>query len=181
MARKQPGRGTKISPPPTDARHHPNTFHGQPKIPHATPGYEGVVYCGTCHAIWYHKHWTLDEARYKALSLDPAIKAVTCPGCEAVERGEYDGEVTLRSPLIPRNEESVLGLIYNTERHIRSHNPIARIASLKVEGDTIHVLTISTFLAERIGKELKKAYDGQLELNHPEREEFIRVTWYREG
>jgi hypothetical protein len=152
----------------------------RPDEPHVEGGPTGIVYCGGCHAIWDNKHWTLDEVRYQALASDPAIQAVQCPGCEKVERQEYDGEVTLTSPLIPRNEEAVLGLIYNTERHIRSHNPIARIASLTISGDTIHVLTVSSFLAERIGKELQKAYDGQLKLSHAERAEFIRVTWIRE-
>lgn len=172
--------GFKHSQSPSEARKQHYMTRNRPDEPHAEGGYKGVVYCATCHAIWDNKHWTLDEPRYQALAIDPAIQAVTCPGCERVERQEYDGEVTLTSPLIPLNEEAVLGLIYNTERHVRANNPIARIASLTISGDTIRVLTITPFLAERIGKELQKAYDGQLKLSHPERAEFIRVTWIRE-
>jgi hypothetical protein len=178
MAPDKPG--FKHQQAPSDARKQPYMVRSRPDTPHAEGGYKGVVYCAGCHAIWDNKHWTLDEHRFRALAADPAIKAVQCPGCERAARQEFDGEVTLTSPLITRNEEAVLGLIYNTERHFRSHNPIARIASLTLEGDTIRILTITPFLAERIGKELQKAYDGQLKLSHPQREEFIRVTWIRD-
>ncbi|MDB5096461.1 MAG: uncharacterized protein JWM80_882 [Cyanobacteria bacterium RYN_339] len=172
--------GAKREQPKIEPRVEPYTAHFGRQSTHNEHTHKGVVYCAGCHAIGEHKRWALDENRYKALAMDPAIQTVQCPGCERAARQEYDGEVTLTSPLIPRNEEAVLGLIYNTERHIRENNPIARIASLTLEGDTIRILTITPFLAERIGKELHKAYDGTLKLSHPEREEFVRVTWIRE-
>lgn len=181
MARDRVTRVTKVTQSPSDARHHRNTFRDRPDLPHEVePHPPGYAVCTGCHAIWEHKHWTLDEERYRRLVDQADMTHVQCPGCMRVERQEYDGEVTLKSPLIPKNEEAVLGLIYNTERHIRAHNPIARIAQLTIEGDTIHVLTITPFLAERIGKELNKAYGGEVNFSHPERQEFIRVTWYRE-
>lgn len=165
---------------PSEARVRPDRRISYESAPHAEGGYEGTVVCERCHAIWNRKHWHLDEKEYQQLRDDQEVGKVVCPGCEKVERQEYDGHVVLQSPLIPANLEAITGLIYNTEAHIREHNPIARIASLKVEGDTIEVLTISPFLAERIGKELRKAYDGQLEIKHPHRQPFIQVMWFRE-
>lgn len=136
--------------------------------------------CTRCHAIWDRKHWHLNEEEYKSLRQDKSVSQVVCPACVKIERQEFDGQVTLKSPLIPKNEEAIIGLIYNTEAHIREHNPLARIASLTVRGDTIEVLTITPFLAERIGKELRKAYQGTVEFKHPLRQNFVRVSWYRE-
>ena len=171
---------TKVTQSPSDARHHPNTFRGQPDIPHHAPaGAPGIAVCTGCQAIWDHKHWVLDLPRYKRLVLDKATPHVKCEGCERAERQEYDGEVELTSPLLPPNRQAVRRLIENTEAHIRRHNPIARIASLTEEGDTIRVLTISCFLAERIGKELEKAYGGKLDLQRLDREDFVRVRWSR--
>lgn len=172
--------GTKLTSPPNEARTVPYDREFPANVPHAHGGYTGTVVCARCHAIWDHKHWHLNEDEYSRLRQDETIEKVVCPGCEKVERGEYDGQVTLRSSLIPENEQAIMGLIHNTEEHIREHNPLARIASLQRKGDTIEVLTISPFLAERIGKELRKAYHGQLEINHSERAEFVRVTWIRE-
>jgi hypothetical protein len=140
----------------------------------------GHAVCTQCHAIWDKKHWHLDEAEYRRLRNENVVEQVVCPACVKIEREEFDGHVVLKSPLIPKNEEAIVGLIYNTEQHIREHNPLARIASLTVRGDTIEVLTITPFLAERIGKELRKAYHGELALKHPTRQNFVHVTWIRE-
>lgn len=140
----------------------------------------GHAICTQCHAIFDRKHWHLNEAEYKELRQDKSVDQVVCPACVKIEREEFDGHVILKSPLIPKNEEAIIGLIYNTEQHIREHNPLARIASLTVRGDTIEVLTITPFLAERIGKELRKAYQGTVEFKHPTRQNFVRVSWYRE-
>jgi hypothetical protein len=36
------------------------------------------------------------------------------------------------------------------------------------------------WLAERIGKELRKAYKGELEIEHLQGEKFSRVHWHRD-
>ena len=140
----------------------------------------GHAICTQCHAIWDRKHWHLNEQEYRELRQDASVQQVVCPACVKIEREEFDGQVILKSPLIPKNEEAIVGLIYNTEQHIREHNPLARIASMTVRGDTIEVLTITPFLAERIGKELRKAYHGTVEFKHPTRQNFVRVSWWRE-
>lgn len=170
---------TKVTAAPSDARTHPNTYRGQPNVPHSPGGYEGKVVCTRCHAIWDHKHWHLDASEFECLQHDPQVGQVVCPSCAQIERGEYDGYVVLKSALIPANQESILGLIYHTEERLRETNPLARIAGLTIKGETIEVLTITPFLAERIGKELLKAYDGELEIKHLDRAKFMRVTWDR--
>ena len=173
------GTGPSQSPGAT-ARSRPDRRMNFPDMPHSPGGYTGTVVCPRCHAIYNDKHWHFDEAEYERLRDAPDVNAVICPADEKIEREEYDGFVTLKSSLIPKNEEAVLGLIYNTEKHIQANNPMARIAKLSVDGDTIEVHTISTFLAERIGKELGKAYHGELDIKPSPREQFIRVSWYRE-
>lgn len=178
------GTGPKNAPP-SMARTRPDrriNYRKYSELRHFEDGSvpQGQAICTQCHAIWDRKHWHLDETEYRQLRKDPEVTQMVCPGCVKIEREEFDGHVVLKSPLIPKNEEAIVGLIYNTEAHIREHNPLARIASLTVKGDTIEVLTITPFLAERIGKELRKAYHGTLNLQHPSREDFVRVSWYRE-
>lgn len=174
-----PGRPTKIAHQVGEARGRPDFHRDQPPCPHTTGGYKGTVVCGRCHAIWNKKRWHLNEEQYRELVGEPTIASVVCPACHQIEWGEYDGVVTLRSPLIPANQAAIEGLIRHTEADIRTDNPLARIASLKATGDTIEILTITPFLAERIGKELQKAYDGELEVKAATCERFVRVTWLR--
>lgn len=147
---------------------------------HEEGSYKGTVVCGRCHAVWQNKRWYFDEAMYTELSQRPDVETVVCPADMQIEKEEYDGYVVLRSPLIPKNEEAVLGLIYNTEKALQANNPLARIAKLSLSGETIEVHTITPFLAQRIGKEFSKAYHGQLEMKPSDGERFIRVSWYRE-
>lgn len=143
-------------------------------------GAAGPAVCVRCHAIRHHKHWELDERKATALIAQGEVEQLICPGCTKVEREEYDGMVVLSGAFVQSHQDELVGLIRNTEAHIREHNPIARVAMVKMADDRMEVLTISPFLAERIGKEVRKAYDGMLEIQHPERKEFIRVNWIRE-
>ena len=140
----------------------------------------GSAVCTRCQAIYHHKHWHLPGQDAAATLGLGDVEATVCPGCTKVERQEYDGHVVISGEFLAAHEEEIMGLIKNTEAHIRSHNPIARIGKIEHLDDRIEVMTISPFLAERIGKELNKAYDGKLTVQHPEREDFIRVTWIRE-
>ncbi len=144
------------------------------------PDVPGALICPRCHAISLEKRWFLDEPQYEVLKRSPTTRAVICPGCEAVEREMYDGEVVLRSPLLTANKEAALHLIRNEEARVRQDNPLARLASVQDRGDEIYVLTITPFLAQRIGKEFEKAYGGELEIQNLPQERFTRVRWTRE-
>lgn len=139
----------------------------------------GLLVCPRCHAISEIKRWFVDEARYQELRTRPEVLLVVCPGCRRIERQQYDGEVTLQSPLLAQNQEEALHLIQNTEDKARQDNPFSRLASVEAEGDTIHVLTTTQWLAERIGKEFNKAFNGDLEIQRLPGEKFSRVRWQR--
>lgn len=171
-------------PRPSQADERPDFSRNRDDIQHMEGpqhgGEAGPAVCVRCHAIRHHKHWHLDEQTATALLAQGDTEQVVCPGCVKVERQEYDGQVVLSGAFVHAHQDEIMGLIRNTESSMREHNPIARIASVTMADDRVEVLTISPFLAERIGKEVRKAYDGMLEIKHPERQEFIRVTWMRE-
>lgn len=170
----------KLSVPPDTAKTRHDRRILLPNIPHGNNTIPGMAVCPRCHAIWEDKHWHLDERQYQELIQNPNVQQWVCPADQQIDKGEYDGQVTLSSPLIAEQSENFVGLIRNTEAHIRLHNPLARIAQLTAHGDTIEILTITPFLAERIGKELVKAYHGQVEFKHSERARFVRVSWKRD-
>lgn len=139
----------------------------------------GTLICPRCHAISDIKRWYFDERRYHQLKLQPAVGVTTCPGCERVDRKLYEGEVHLRGPLVARNKRQALGMVRNQEQKAMQENPIARLAAVQDHGDEIAVITTTAFLAERIGKEFKKAFDGHLRISRLPREKFSRVYWER--
>jgi NMD protein affecting ribosome stability and mRNA decay len=139
------------------------------------------VVCVQCHAIWQRKRWHLDEAAYPQLLRDPAVEQGLCPGCRQIAQQMFDGEVFIESPLVQTDGEAIVNLLRHTEARLRQNNPLARLASVETREERIHVLTITPFLAERLGKELQKAYGGHLVVEHAERERFTRVFWSRDA
>ena len=157
----------------------------RPDVPHranAAPDITGdVAVCGRCHAIYHPKHWHLDEAEYQRLRLDPKVSEVVCPGCTAIENRDFRGQVTLKGSVLAKHREQILNTIYNEEAHLRATNPHSRIGLIEEKEGELHVWTVNEFLADRIGKELSKAFAGShVESNHLPRGNFTRVVWWKE-
>lgn len=139
----------------------------------------GPAICERCHAYLETDHWQYDAQRYHALKGRPDVHATLCPGCERVERRLYEGQVIARHDWEAMSKSDVLNLIHNTEARVRAANPAARIARMEDRGDELYILTTTRFLAERIGKALHKACQGELHIMPLPRERFTRVRWER--
>ena len=139
----------------------------------------GVAVCEGCHAIWRDHRWHRGGAEAEAM-IQQGAALTQCPGCKAVERKAYDGQVVLSGAFLRDHHDEILGLVHHIEHEVRDGNPIARIAALTESENQVEILTISEFLAERIGKEVRKAYKGELDMRRPERQPFVSVTWVRE-
>lgn len=151
----------------------PRTFGDHEKI-------AGPALCERCHAYLETDHWRYGEQRYRELQGQADVHTTLCPGCHRVERRLYEGEVIVHHGWDRVDKGEVLNMIHNVEAQVRVANPAARIALLEDRGDEVYLLTTTQFLAERIGKELRKSYQGTLVLDSLPRERFTRVRWTRE-
>ena len=147
----------------------------------AEPGYDqpGTLICPRCHAISLQKRWFVDESLYQRLRTLPCVRLLVCPGCRRVERQIYEGDVTLRSPLLLANKEQALHLIYHEEDKARQVNPFSRLAAVEDRGSEIAILTTTISRAERIGKAFHRSFKGALSLQYLPGERFVRVRWKR--
>lgn len=139
----------------------------------------GTLICPGCHAISLEKRWFLDEAQYQRLRGQDGTTPVMCPGCVQVERGIFEGRVLIGGSCLGEHKAEILALIRNTESGARLTNPLSRVAATKDLGDRLELYTTTQWLAERIGKELRKAHKGQLQIDHLPGEKFSWVWWYR--
>jgi hypothetical protein len=135
----------------------------------------GHSYCPTCGAVNFHKHWYIASDQERALRLDKNASQVLCPGCSRVEQQLYEGEVILANSSFSALSGEIVGLIKHTEGRCWHKNPTAKLAGATEEDGIVHVLTTTNFLAERIGKELKQAFKGNLEIKRTDT--FVRVYW----
>lgn len=153
----------------------------QPHHKDAAPDIKGdVAYCASCHAIYRPKRWYLDEVEFQALSLNPEVETMACPGCKALERGDFYGELHVQLRGVEQHRDQILKTLYNEEGRAREKNPNERIGRLLDRGAEIEVDTLTPFLAHRMAKELVKAFHGsELDSDFASGQSYARITWYK--
>lgn len=136
----------------------------------------GVIICKRCRALHHDKRWYAADA-IKQPQIYSHVHQGLCPGCHSVENKICNGEVILEGRLLEKMRTTVHGLIANVEDKCWHDNPSSRILSFNDLGDRIEVTTTTEWLATRIGKEVRKALKGKLQIEHFPEESFARVRW----
>lgn len=87
----------------------------------------------------------------------------------------------MHSHFLSGHREEIVNLIRNEEERAMDINPLGRIIAITEENSKMVVTTTNEKLAQRIGRELKKAYRGRTEYHWSEDDKCLRVTWARES
>jgi NMD protein affecting ribosome stability and mRNA decay len=148
-----------------------------PYIPRKGPLAAGV--CPDCHAISRKKRWYLDEAEYVFLARTGAVLR-RCPACRKIADGFPSGVVTLCGKFLQTHRDEILAIVRNEERRARETNPLERIMDIRDGGGSVEILTTDEKLAQRIGREIRKAYHGAASYKWSEDANLLRVNWTRE-
>jgi NMD protein affecting ribosome stability and mRNA decay len=138
-----------------------------------------MVVCHGCHAISAGRRWYQDEAVYAKLLKAGTVKEVFCPACEKIRDGYPSGQVTLKGPFLAEHQDEILRIITNEEKRARGLNPLHRIMSLREENGQLEIMTTDEKLAQRIGRELRKACGGTVAYGWSHDNKFLRVQWER--
>jgi NMD protein affecting ribosome stability and mRNA decay len=148
-----------------------------PYQPRVDPG--EVAACTECHALYQRRHWFFDEEAYFHASMQPATRMALCPACQKIRDRYAEGQVTLRpSPFLTSHREEILHLIRNEEGRAKGLNPLERIIEITESNEGVVVTTTNEKLAQRIGRTLKSAYQGQTTYHWSE-PKFLSVEWER--
>jgi NMD protein affecting ribosome stability and mRNA decay len=146
-----------------------------------TTHYEEGTRCPECRAIYHDQRWTMDEAIVTRLTVEREQQPmVVCPACRKSEMRDPGGIVTLRGGFWREHRDEVLNLIRNEEERTIETNPHERLMDIAEEGDHLVVWTTNEKLAQRLGRALEKAYDGELEYQWPVDNKLVRVNWSRD-
>lgn len=137
--------------------------------------------CPRCGAVYDGHKWVPepDDELVKQVKKKSA-KSELCPGDLRLEKGQVEGVVTLKGSFMREHKEDILNLIGRVERNGRSRNVAARIYEMKEDDGEFSIETTDEHLAERIGKEVEKAFKGDLEIKWQEKDRFVRVSWQRD-
>lgn len=140
----------------------------------------GLAVCLACHAIFEKKRWHLDEARYKQLTGKREAGLTTCPACRKIKDRYPEGIMTLRWAGLRAHEDEVLGLLRKEESRARRGNPLERIMNIERRAGAWLVTTTNVALAQRLGRELERAFHGRARYHWAHGDKLLRVVWERE-
>jgi NMD protein affecting ribosome stability and mRNA decay len=158
----------------------PRRLVGQQPDPYAVRGAPaGHAVCKACHAVYEKKRWRFDEAAYAKLSALKQTKAVTCPACAKTHDRYAEGILTLRWPGLSEHRRDVLGLLRKEAARAQDVNPLERIMTIEDDGNELRVFTTNTTLAQRMGREMERAYHGKTHYRWSHRDKLVRVYWER--
>jgi len=152
--------------------------HDDPYTP--TTHYEEGTRCPECGAIYHRQHWTLDEAIVIRLSIEREQPRVVCPACRKSDVMDPGGIVTLSGGFWHEHRDEILNLVRNEEKRANGANPHERLIDITEDGGNLVVWTTNEKLAQRLGRALQKAYDGEVEYKWSGDNKLVRVNWSRD-
>jgi NMD protein affecting ribosome stability and mRNA decay len=142
-------------------------------------GSPAVGVCPICHVISKKKRWYMDEKESDALMRSGAPLR-RCPACCKIADGFPSGVLTLRGAFLKAHRDEILKIARNEEKRARGINPLERIMEIRDGDRFVELLTTDGKLAQRIGREIRKAYQGSVSFKWAEDADLLRVTWTRE-
>lgn len=162
-------------------------FRKESVLPHGLgdrelKGKRGLMVCRVCQNVYYDKKWFSKDRFYKEHpdKLKASKRFTVCPACERKRLMYPEGIVNLNGDFFRNHRQEVFNLIKAVEKRQQKNNPLDRLISIedtKDRGSTI--TTTKRELAVAIGKELKRAFKGDLKIKWTKGEDLVRIEWER--
>ena len=128
--------------------------------------------CTSCRALYRAGRWAWGEP--------PADAApVLCPACRRAADDYPAGLVRLTGDYWRAHREELVQLVRHVEERERAEHPLKRIMRMREDDGALEIATTDARLARGIGKALKRAHHGALQLPPTSRENVVRVLWER--
>jgi hypothetical protein len=135
--------------------------------------YRDSSVCEKCGVVYNHGifEW-LD-------TLPKEAAKIVCPACRRISDHYEGGIVVLEGQFLDEHKQEILNIIKNIAEAKKKNRPLDRIIEIKDQGERVEITTTYEHLARRLGEAVQKAYKGDLKLQYPEGEKYIRVHWKR--
>ena len=137
--------------------------------------------CPRCGAVYDGHRWIPEpDAELKRALAKKAREKQLCPGDLRRSKRQVEGIVTLKGAFMKSHRDDIANLVNRVAREGRRRNVSARIFEVVEDDGDIIIETTDEHLAERMGKEVEKAFKGNLQIKWQEKDTFARVVWQRD-
>jgi hypothetical protein len=152
------------------------------KDPYLPKGAKGNAVCECCSSVYRNKRWYADKRYFKEGVKKRELIKIVCPACLKMRDNFPGGILTLKGKDILLHKKDLMNLIRNEEERARGLNPLERIMSIKEDGyGNIIISTTNEKLAQRLGREIKKAFHGKVFYQWSHDNKLLRVDWMGKG
>ena len=104
---------------------------------------------------------------------------ISCPACKRIEARYEGGVLYLEGEFLAKHKDEIINIIKNTEYNERNSRPLERIIDMVVNDGKIEMKTTYEHMARRIGEAVHKACKGNMSIQYPEGEKYVRIAWSR--
>jgi hypothetical protein len=141
----------------------------------------GPDVCETCGAVFVNRHWVVaGTLRARAMTRTASIVRTTCDACRMVADGTHRGELRITGPFYVEHRAEVEHLLKNEVARGLAGNPLARIVRWIPGGpNELTVTTTTENLVQRLGRSLKKSFQGTVHYEFSHENKFAHVRWTR--
>ena len=149
------------------------------------------IICKICQSVYYNKAWRHNLNQKSKICHSPSqsphqgnglhcknqkLRFSACPTCRMIQDKQYEGELVLEN--IPEDKKKeITNLIWNVGERAFERDPMDRIIGFEDKGNVIRILTSENQLALSIGKQIKRAFRGKLDIKWSHKESTSRVKW----
>lgn len=131
-----------------------------------------LTVCGDCGALYREGRWTWSTA---PIGSTESI----CPACKRIADGDPAATLEIAGDFFARHREEIEHLLRHVEAREKRSHPLKRIMAIVEEERGLEIQTTNAKLARSLGRALKRAYGGELDLPATEPGTFTRVRWSR--
>lgn len=144
--------------------------HDPYKAPNKLP--EPTV-CPECGAVYHEGRW-----QWASRTPEGAHRTL-CQACQRKQDNYPAGIITMSGHYVRKHREELINLARNREaEEIREH-PLHRILSIEEGPDWMVIKTTDIHLPHNIAESLRDAHQGDLNIQYPTEEYFLRAEWRR--
>lgn len=130
--------------------------------------------CPVCKAVYARGRWQWASQPAKV------VRSERCPACRRTRDRVPAGILTLEGEFFEAHREEIMQLLKNKVRQENAAHPMKRIMDIESRKDGgVTVTFTDTHLPRDTGKAIKRACDGDLEIQYTQETGLVRVNWAR--
>ncbi len=128
--------------------------------------------CTSCSLIYRDGRWTRGS---------PPVDAhrTLCPACQRARNDDPAGTLSLGGAFLTEHRDEILSLARHVETRDQDTHPLKRILRIEDTEEGVAITATDPDLVHSIGKAIRSAYGGELQVRYGDGEKTLRAWWER--